>query len=98
MPESALPDYEKSIDHARLIRGWDKASLARGEKIYQLVCHSCHGDLNLPGSIPNALRFAEGKFSHGVTKFRVELRTGFSILRGACPRSTPTPLPRRALT
>lgn len=65
LPESALPEYEKTIDHARLIRGWDKASLARGEKIYQLHCHSCHGDLNLAGSIPNALRFAEGKFSHG---------------------------------
>ncbi len=65
LPESALPDYEKTIDHAGLIRGWNKASVARGEKIYQLVCHACHGDLNLPGSIPNALHFAEGKFSHG---------------------------------
>ncbi len=65
LPESALPDYEKNIDHARLIRGWNKAAFDRGEKIYQLVCHSCHGDLNLAGSIPNALRFAEGKFSHG---------------------------------
>lgn len=65
LPVSALPDYEKTIDHAGLIRGWNKASLVRGEKIYQLVCHSCHGDLNLAGSIPNALRFAEGKFTHG---------------------------------
>ena len=65
LPESALPDYERSLDHAGLIRGWNKASLARGEKIYQLVCHSCHGDLNLAGSIPHALRFAEGPFAHG---------------------------------
>ena len=65
LPEAALPDYEKSIDHAGLIRGWNKASLARGEKVYQAVCHACHGDLNLAGSIPNALRFAEGKFNHG---------------------------------
>ena len=65
LPLSALPDYEQTIDHAGLIRGWNKASLARGEKIYQAVCHACHGDLNLAGSIPNALRFAEGKFSHG---------------------------------
>jgi hypothetical protein len=69
LPETALPDYEKIIDHAGLIRGWNKASLARGEKIYQLTCHSCHGDLNLAGSIPNALRFAEGKFSHGADPF-----------------------------
>jgi cytochrome c5 len=65
LPESALPDYEKEIDHAGLIHGWNKASLTRGEKIYQAVCHVCHGDLNLPGSIPNALRFAEGTFGHG---------------------------------
>jgi mono/diheme cytochrome c family protein len=65
LPVSALPAYEQTLDHAGLIRGWNKASLARGEKIYQLVCHACHGDLNLAGSIPNALRFAEGKFSHG---------------------------------
>jgi glucose/arabinose dehydrogenase len=65
LPTSALPEYEQHLDHAGMIRGWNKASLARGEKIYQLVCHACHGDLNLAGSIPNALRFAEGKFSHG---------------------------------
>jgi len=69
LPESALPDYEKAIDHAGLIRGWNKASLARGEKIYQNVCHACHGDLNLAGSIPNALRFAEGKFNHGADPY-----------------------------
>lgn len=65
LPVSALPDYERDLDHAGLIRGWNKGSLARGEKIYQNVCHVCHGDLNLAGSIPNALRFAEGTFAHG---------------------------------
>ena len=65
LPESALPDHEQKLDHARLIRGWDKASLARGEKIYQFACQSCHGDVNLAGSMPNARRFAEGKFDHG---------------------------------
>ncbi len=65
LPESALPDYERRLDHAGLIRGWNNAALARGEKIYERVCHACHGDLNLPGSIPNALRFAEGRFLHG---------------------------------
>ncbi|MBI5770347.1 MAG: c-type cytochrome [Verrucomicrobia bacterium] len=77
LPESALPDYEKNLDHAALIRGWNKASLARGEKIYQFVCHACHGDLNLAGSLPTALRFAEGKFSHGadpLTMYRTVTR------------------------
>src|SRR5688572_20710144 len=65
LPESALPEYERTLDHAGLIRGWNNAALLRGEKIYQLTCHSCHGDLNLPGSMPNALRFGDGKFQHG---------------------------------
>jgi hypothetical protein len=65
LSEAALPDYERTLDHAGLIRGWNNASLQRGEKIFQMVCHSCHGDVSLPGSMPNALRFAEGTFQHG---------------------------------
>ena len=98
LPESALLACERSTDRPRLIRDRDKVSRERGEKIHPLVCHSCRSDRNLAGSIPNALRFAGEKFSHDVTKFRVELRTAFSILHVACPRSTPTPLLRRALT
>ena len=65
LPESALPAYEKDLDHAGLIRGWNRGTVARGRDIYQQVCQSCHGDLNVPGSIPNSLRFAEGVFQHG---------------------------------
>ena len=69
LPGSALPDYERALDHAALIRGLNNASLQRGERIYQLACQSCHGDLSLRGSMPNALRFAEGKFQHGADPF-----------------------------
>lgn len=65
LPESALPAYEKEIDHAGLIRGWNKAALARGRETYQQICHNCHGDLNVPGSMPNSLRFGQGVFQHG---------------------------------
>src|SRR5437868_5437622 len=65
LPESALPTYEKEIDHAGIIRAWNKASLERGREIYQQICHACHGDLNVAGSIPTALRFGQGKFQHG---------------------------------
>ena len=65
LPESALPAYEKEIDHAGLIRGWSKASLARGRETYQQVCQNCHGDLNIAGSMPNSLRFGQGVFQHG---------------------------------
>ena len=33
LPESALPEYERNLDHAGLIRSWNKTSLERGEKI-----------------------------------------------------------------
>ena len=65
LAEADLPAYERDLDHAGLIRGWNKGALDRGERIYERVCHACHGDLNLPGSLPNALRFAEGEFRHG---------------------------------
>ena len=62
---SALPAYESDVDHAHLIRHVDKTVIAQGREVYQQVCHNCHGDVNLPGSIPNSLRFAEGEFQHG---------------------------------
>lgn len=65
LPESALPDYESGIDHALLIQQNDKDVIKLGQEVYQQVCHNCHGDINLPGSIPNSLRFAEGEFQHG---------------------------------
>ena len=65
LPESALPAYEKDIDHAGLIRGWNRAALARGRETYQQVCQNCHGDLHLPGSMPTSLRFGQGVFQHG---------------------------------
>jgi hypothetical protein len=65
LPESALPDYERTIDHAGLIRSWNRASLVRGGEIYRQACQSCHGDANAPGSLPTALRFGQGAFQHG---------------------------------
>ncbi len=65
LPESALPDYESDVDHARLIRDSSSVVIDQGREVYQQVCHNCHGDVNLPGSIPNSLRFAEGQFQHG---------------------------------
>ena len=65
LPESALPGYESDVDHARLIRDNSSVVIDRGREVYQQVCHNCHGDVNLPGSIPHSLRFAEGQFQHG---------------------------------
>ena len=60
-----LPDYEKEIDHARLIRGWDDKAWKRGEAIYARVCANCHGTLEQPGSLPHSPRFATHTFKNG---------------------------------
>lgn len=52
-------------DHATLITGWNQESLARGAAIYSQLCVVCHGTLDAPGSLPTALRFAEGPFKNG---------------------------------
>ena len=52
-------------DHASLIAGWNQESLARGATIYSQLCVVCHGTLDAPGSLPTALRFAEGPFKNG---------------------------------
>ena len=62
--------YEPDIDHAAFLRDWRKpqrarAAFQRGEAIYARVCANCHGTLDAAGSLPTALRFAEGKFKHG---------------------------------
>ncbi|MBT8044670.1 MAG: cytochrome c, partial [Verrucomicrobiae bacterium] len=71
LPESALPAYEANIDHAKLIQQRSKSIIRQGARIYQQVCHSCHGDLDKPGSIPNSLRFGEGKFQHGSDPYTI---------------------------
>ena len=60
-----LPEYEAHIDHAGFIRDWNADSLTRGEAIYRRVCANCHGTKDQIGSLPTALRFAEGKFKNG---------------------------------
>ncbi len=61
----ALPEYESRIDHAGMIRDLDTKAIARGEQIYQRVCVNCHGTVDKPGTLPTALRFAEGRFKNG---------------------------------
>lgn len=61
----AVPEYENHIDHAQLIASLDDAAFERGEQIYLRLCINCHGNLDHPGSLPTALRFAEGKFKNG---------------------------------
>ncbi len=52
-------------DHAEIVGNWNKATLAEGEKIYKTLCVVCHGTKEEPGSLPTALRFADGPFKNG---------------------------------
>jgi putative heme-binding domain-containing protein len=60
-----LPEYESHVDHVGLIRGLDDSAFERGQAIYNRLCINCHGNKEKPGSLPTALRFAEGKFRSG---------------------------------
>ncbi len=76
LPESALPEYEKEIDHAGYISmDVDRGVLTRGNLTYQNICYNCHGDLALPGSIPDSLRFSEEQFKHGNDPYTMYLST-----------------------
>ncbi|MHB1422974.1 MAG: DUF6797 domain-containing protein [Gemmataceae bacterium] len=77
-----LPDYERALDHAGLIRSLDGQSLKRGEAIYVRVCANCHGTKEQAGSMPTSLRFAEGKFKNGADPFRMyqTLTHGFGMM------------------
>ena len=68
LPESALPDYESKIDHVALIKRGnftDRWHPDIGRRVYYETCFNCHGDKDVQGSLPDALRFGEGKFQHG---------------------------------
>jgi len=77
-----LPEYERDLDHAGLIRSLDGQSFKRGEAIYVRVCANCHGTKKQAGSMPTSLRFAEGKFKNGADPFRMyqTLTHGFGMM------------------
>jgi putative heme-binding domain-containing protein len=66
-----LPEYERDLDHAGLIRAFDDKSFQRGAAIYTRVCANCHGTKEQAGSMPTSLRFAEGKFKNGSDPLRM---------------------------
>ncbi len=60
-----IPEYEKEIDHAGLIRTLDDKAFRRGEEIYSRICANCHGTLQQPGSLPTSPKFAMHTFKNG---------------------------------
>jgi putative heme-binding domain-containing protein len=80
--QTPVPEYEKTIDHAGLIRALDDGSFRRGKAVYERVCANCHGTRERIGSLPAALRFAEGKFKNGSDPYSMyqTLTRGFGMM------------------
>ncbi len=77
-----LPDYERHVDHAGLIRNLDEEAFDRGRTIYERVCQNCHGTPQQPGSLPTSLRFASDRFKHGSDPYTMyqTLTRGFGLM------------------
>ena len=77
-----LPEYEKQIDHAGMLRDLDAKAFQRGEAIYNRLCINCHGTKDQPGSLPTSLKFADGKFKNGADPWRMyqTLTHGFGLM------------------
>jgi putative heme-binding domain-containing protein len=60
-----LPAYERTLDHAGLIRNLGTANFQRGKAIYSSVCANCHGTKEQPGTLPTAPRFASATLKNG---------------------------------
>jgi glucose/arabinose dehydrogenase len=60
-------------DHAEIVAGWNAKTLEEGATIYKTLCVVCHGTKEQPGSLPTALRFAEGPFKNGSDPFSMYL-------------------------
>ena len=59
------PEAAKDLDHAGMIRTWNAESLSRGEKLYNGICITCHGNLTQAGSLPTSRPFWKEPFKNG---------------------------------
>ena len=62
---AAIAAEPEAIDHAGIIRSWNAESFERGEKLYNTVCITCHGNLTQAGSLPTSRPFWKEPFKNG---------------------------------
>ena len=82
LSDSALPAYEQTLDHARLIGDWSEEFYHRGMVTYRNNCYSCHGDPEQAGSIPNSRQFWKEPFKNGSDPYALyqTLTRGFGTM------------------
>lgn len=61
----AAEESAEGIDHAGIIRSLNAESFERGEKLYNSVCITCHGNLTQAGSLPTSRPFWKESFKNG---------------------------------
>jgi hypothetical protein len=69
LPGNDLQETELDIDHAGIIEELDEEAMARGGRLYNSNCINCHGNTDMEGSLPNALKFWEQPFKAGSDPF-----------------------------
>lgn len=52
-------------DLKKEISSWSELSMKRGQKVYNGLCITCHGDTSKEGALPTAIKFHEGQFKNG---------------------------------
>src|SRR6185369_15407000 len=67
--KSAWIQALERADHADLVDGWNEKTLEEGRQVYSTLCVVCHGTKEQPGTLPTALRFAEGQFKNGADPY-----------------------------
>ena len=77
-----IPEYEKDIDHAGLLRALDDKALKRGEAIYTRVCANCHGTKDQAGSLPTSPKFMTHAFKNGSDPYSLyqTLTRGYGLM------------------
>jgi cytochrome c5 len=80
----------ESVDHSRMIREWNAASLNRGRELYDLICVTCHGTPEKEGTLPTSRAFWKEPFKNGSDPYSIykTLRDGFGQMP-AWPSLTP---------
>jgi hypothetical protein len=82
LSEAQLPEYEKNIDHAGLMRDFGRDEWRRGRNTYRMVCFNCHGNAEQQGSNPRSNRFWKDEFRHGSDPYSMyeTLSRGFGLM------------------
>ncbi len=63
----------QQADFGELVGGWNEETMKEGAQIYNTLCVVCHGTKDQLGSLPTALRFAEGPFKNGSDPWSMHL-------------------------